>query len=62
MSDFKIMPCPICGSCNLEIQEINTKGLITYLVVCRDCGIHAEYGGDTKEEAIDLFNHSVTGE
>jgi len=63
MSDFKISPCPICGSTNIEYVQSIIKGLIEYTARCKVCGAHTEFSDDTKAEALDTWQRGyITSE
>lgn len=62
-----LLPCPFCGSNDLELEDYGTEGECeAWMVICNNCkvGLSAPGGEDgccdpTKEEAIAAWNRRV---
>ena len=66
--DYDLLPCPFCGSTNVEVEGDHESG---YRVVCKECGgrtpskyLHKEEDGEryfdysvSKQDAVKMWNN-----
>jgi|GEM_PF-2769974 len=60
-SDIKVelLPCPCCGSDDVEIIEAYSYGSPVYLVACRVCHVRTDRSCG-KEYVVDAWNRRVS--
>lgn len=52
---IELLPCPFCGSNNIEVHRSPEIGNSYCRVLCSDCGISTQFHGKQKK-AIDVWN------
>jgi hypothetical protein len=65
-SPVALLPCPFCGRAgkmyNLFSAERFMDGEPSYVVGCCECKVSPRYGGNTPEDAAEVWNKRVKGD